>query len=147
VSDPYHLQRFVRAQDLNFESAREELRRGRKTTHWIWYVFPQAEGLGHSSTSQNFAIKSKAEALAYLAHPVLGPRLRECTDIVNALDGLSAHQIFGSPDDMKFRSSMTLFHTVSPEIAVFNEALRKYFGGELDPRTLDLMRANPSAWF
>jgi uncharacterized protein (DUF1810 family) len=147
VSDPYHLQRFVRAQDLNFESAREELRRGRKTTHWIWYVFPQAEGLGRSSTSQSFAIKSKAEALAYLAHPVLGPRLRECTDIVNALDGLSAHQIFGSPDDMKFRSSMTLFHTVSPEIAVFNEALRKYFGGELDPRTLDLMRANPSAWF
>jgi uncharacterized protein (DUF1810 family) len=147
VSDPYHLQRFVRAQELNFESAREELRRGRKTTHWIWYVFPQAEGLGHSSTSQNFAIKSKAEALAYLAHPVLGPRLRECTDIVNALDGLSAHQIFGSPDDMKFRSSMTLFHTVSPEIAVFNEALGKYFGGELDPRTLDLMRANPSAWF
>ena len=147
MSDPYHLQRFVRAQDLNFESAREELRRGRKTTHWIWYVFPQAEGLGHSSTSQNFAIKSKAEALAYLAHPVLGPRLRECTDIVNALDGLSAHQIFGSPDDMKFRSSMTLFHTVSPEIAVFNEALQKYFGGELDPRTLDLMRANPSAWF
>jgi uncharacterized protein (DUF1810 family) len=147
VSDPYHLQRFVRAQDLNFESAREELRRGRKTTHWMWYVFPQVEGLGSSSTSQNFAIKSKAEALAYLAHPVLGPRLRECTDIVNALDGLSAHQIFGSPDDMKFRSSMTLFHTVSPGIAIFKEALQKYFGGELDPRTLDLMRANPSAWF
>jgi uncharacterized protein (DUF1810 family) len=147
VSDPYNLQRFVRAQDRNFETAREELRRGRKTTHWMWYVFPQMEGLGHSPTSQNFAIKSKAEALAYLAHPVLGPRLEECTDIVNALHALSAHQIFGSPDDMKFGSSMTLFHTVSPEIAVFNEALEKYFGGEVDPRTLDLMRANPSAWF
>ncbi|MBV9066952.1 MAG: DUF1810 domain-containing protein [Methylobacteriaceae bacterium] len=147
MSDPYHLQRFVRAQEVNFESAREELRRGRKTTHWIWYVYPQVEGLGRSSTSQHFAIKSRQEALAYLAHPVLGPRLKECTGIVNALDGLSANQIFGSPDDMKFRSSMTLFHTVSPDIAVFKDALEKYFGGELDPRTLEIMHANPSAWF
>jgi uncharacterized protein (DUF1810 family) len=147
MSDPYDLQRFVRAQDLNFESAREELRGGRKTTHWMWYVFPQVEGLGRSSTSHHFAIKSKVEALAYVADPVLGPRLRECTEIVNALHGLSAHQIFGSPDDMKFRSSMTLFRTLSPEIAVFKDALEKYFGGELDPRTLEIMRANPSAWF
>lgn len=113
----------------------------------MWYVFPQIEGLAHSPTSQKFAIRSKAEALAYLAHPVLGPRLKECTEIVNALHGLSAQKIFGSPDDMKFRSSTTLFHTVSPEIAVFKQALERYFGGELDPRTLDLMRANPSAWF
>jgi uncharacterized protein (DUF1810 family) len=147
VSDPYDLQRFVRAQDASFESAREELRRGRKTSHWMWYVFPQIEGLGRSSTSQKFAIKSKAEALAYLAHPVLGPRLTECTETVNALQGSSAHQIFGSPDDVKFRSSMTLFHALAPQSGIFHEALAKYFGGELDPRTLDLMRANPSAWF
>jgi uncharacterized protein (DUF1810 family) len=146
IRDPYDLQRFVTAQDVNFDSAREELRRGRKTSHWMWYVFPQIEGLGHSSISQKFAIKSKAEALAYVAHPVLGPRLMECTEIVNALHGSSAHQIFGSPDDMKFRSSMTLFHAISPETGMFKEALEKYFGGELDPRTLERMRANLSAW-
>jgi uncharacterized protein (DUF1810 family) len=146
MSDPYDLQRFVRAQDVNFDSAREELRRGRKTSHWMWYVFPQIEGLGHSPTAQEFAIKSKAEALAYLAHPVLGQRLRECTGIVNALHGSSAHQIFGRPDDMKFRSSMTLFHNVSPETGMFKEALAKYFGGEPDPRTRERMRASPSAW-
>jgi uncharacterized protein (DUF1810 family) len=145
MNDPYDLQRFVRAQDTNFESARDELRRGRKTSHWMWYVFPQIEGLGHSAMSQTFAIISKAEALAYLAHPVLGARLTECTNIVNALEGRSASQIFGSPDDMKFRSSMTLFHGVSPETDMFKEALVKYFGGKADPRTLERMRANPSA--
>jgi len=146
MNDPYDLQRFVRAQDTNFESARDELRRGRKTNHWMWYVFPQIEGVGHSAMSQTFAIKSKAEALAYLAHPVLGARLTECTNIVNALEGRSASQIFGSPDDMKFRSSMTLFHGVYPETDMFKEALVKYFGGKADPRTLEHMRANPSAW-
>ena len=145
MNDPYDLQRFVRAQDTNFESARDELRRGRKTSHWMWYVFPQIEGLGHSAMSQTFAIISKAEALAYLAHPVLGARLTECTNIVNALEGRSASQIFGSPDDMKFRSSMTLFHGVYPETDMFKEALVKYFGGKADPRTLERMRANPSA--
>lgn len=145
MNDPYDLQRFVRAQDTNFESARDELRRGRKTSHWMWYVFPQIEGLGHSAMSQTFAIISKAEALAYLAHPVLGARLTECTNIVNALEGRSASQIFGSPDDMKFRSSMTLFHGVSPETDMFKEALVKYFGGKADPRTLERMWANPSA--
>jgi uncharacterized protein (DUF1810 family) len=146
MNDPYDLQRFVKAQDVNFESARDELRRGRKTSHWMWYVFPQIEGLGHSPTSEKFAIKSKVEALAYLAHPVLGPRLTECTKIVNALQASSAHQIFGSPDDMKFRSSMTLFHAVSPGTGVFKEALGKYFGGNVDPRTLERMRTDPSAW-
>ena len=145
MNDPYDLQRFVRAQDTNFESARDELQRGRKTSHWMWYVFPQIEGLGHSAMSQTFAIISKAEALAYLAHPVLGARLTECTNIVNALEGRSASQIFGSPDDMKFRSSMTLFHGVYPETDMFKEALVKYFGGKADPRTLERMRANPSA--
>jgi uncharacterized protein (DUF1810 family) len=146
MSDPYDLGRFVRAQEINFESAREELRRGRKTTHWMWYVFPQIAGLGHSATSQKFAIKSRNEALAYLAHPILGSRLTECTDIVNALHGRTASEVFGSPDDMKFRSSMTLFHEVSPENRMFKEALAKYFDGEPDPRTLERMRANPSAW-
>jgi uncharacterized protein (DUF1810 family) len=146
MNDPYDLQRFVNAQDVNFESARDELRRGRKTSHWMWYVFPQIEGLGHSPTSEKFAIKSKAEALAYLAHPVLGPRLIDCTRIVNSLEGLSAHQILRSPDDMKFRSSMTLFHEVSPRTGVFKEALGKYFGGNVDPRTLERMRTDPSAW-
>lgn len=145
MNDPYDLQRFITAQAINFAAARDELRRGRKTTHWMWYMFPQIAGLGHSPTSQKFAIKSKAEALAYLAHPILGPRLKECTEIVNALDGLSAHQIFGSPDDMKFRSSMTLFHAVSPQTGIFKEALAKYFGGESDPRTLEIIRANRSA--
>ena len=146
MTDPYNLQRFVSAHEVNFEAARDELRRGRKTSHWMWYVFPQIEGLGYSATSQTFAIKSKAEALAYLAHPVLGVRLLECTRIVNALEGGSAAEIFGSPDDMKFRSSMTLFREVSPETDVFGTALAKYFGRKPDPRTLERMRADPSAW-
>ncbi len=146
MNDPYDLQRFVRAQDVNFAAARDELRRGRKTSHWIWYVFPQIEGLGHSPTSQRFAIKSKAEALTYLAHPVLGPRLIECTEIVNGLRNRTVGEIFGSPDDMKFRSSMTLFHAVSADRSPFNDALIKYFAGEPDPLTLERMRANPSAW-
>ena len=96
--------------------------------------------------SQKFAIKSKAEALAYLTHPVLGPRLIDCTQVVNSLEGLSAHQIFGSPDDMKFKSSMTLFHKVSPETRMFKEALAKYFENRLDSLTLERMRTSPSAW-
>jgi uncharacterized protein (DUF1810 family) len=146
MNDPYDLQRFVGAQEMNFDAARDELRRGRKTSHWMWYVFPQIEGLGHSATSQKFAIQSKGEALAYLAHPVLGRRLTECTEIVNGLEGHSARGIFGSPDDMKFRSSMTLFDKVSPETRTFKRGLAKYFDGEPDPRTLERMRANPAAW-
>jgi uncharacterized protein (DUF1810 family) len=146
ADDPHDLQRFVRAQEMNFAAARDELRRGKKTSHWMWYIFPQIEGLGHSSTTQKFALKSMAEALAYLAHPVLGPRLIECTDIVNALEGRSVTGIFGSPDDMKFRSSMTLFDEVSPDRETFGKALAKYFAGKPDPRTLERMRANPSAW-
>jgi uncharacterized protein (DUF1810 family) len=146
MNDPHDLQRFVTAQEVNFAAAREELRRGRKTSHWMWYVFPQIEGLGHSATSQKFAIKSKAEALAYLAHPVLGQRLTDCTQILNSLEGLSAHQIFGSPDDMKFRSSMTLFLKVSSETGIFKEALDKFFRGERDTRTLERMRTNSAGW-
>jgi uncharacterized protein (DUF1810 family) len=146
MTDPYDLRRFVKAQEASFGAARDELRRGRKTSHWMWYVFPQIEGLGHSELSKRFAIKTRKEALAYLDHPLLGPRLEECTDIVNAVDGRTAAGIFGSPDDMKFRSSMTLFHNVSPEIGVFKTALGKYFDGDPDPRTLERMRANPSAW-
>jgi uncharacterized protein (DUF1810 family) len=136
----------MRAQNSDFDAARDELSRGRKMSHWMWYVFPQIEGLGHSSMSQKFAIKSKAEALAYLTHPVLGPRLIDCTQVVNSLEGLSAHQIFGSPDDMKFKSSMTLFHKVSPETRMFKEALAKYFENRLDSLTLERMRTSPSAW-
>jgi uncharacterized protein (DUF1810 family) len=146
MDDPYDLQRFVNAQDQNFAAARDELRRGRKTSHWMWYVFPQIEGLGYSAMSQKFAIKSKAEALAYLAHPILGPRLTECTEIVNALSGRTAGEIFGSPDDMKFRSCMTLFRETAPDRSVFNQALIKYFAGEADRRTLERMRANLLAW-
>ena len=146
MNNPYDLHRFVEAQEANLSSARDELRGGIKTSHWMWYVFPQIDGLGYSPMSQRFAIKSKAEALAYLADNVLGPRLTECTEIVNGLQGRTAHEIFGSPDDMKFRSSMTLFHRVSPETGTFEAALAKYFGGELDARTLERMRANPSAW-
>jgi uncharacterized protein (DUF1810 family) len=146
MDDPYDLQRLVRAQDVYFDAARDELRHGRKTSHWMWYVFPQIEGLGHSATTQKFATQSKAEALAYLAHPVLGRRLKECTEIVNGLEGRSAGGIFGSPDDMKFRSSMTLFNKVSPETRIFKTALVKYFDGEPDRRTLERMQANPAAW-
>jgi uncharacterized protein (DUF1810 family) len=146
MTDPYDLRRFVKAQETSFDAARDELRRGRKTSHWIWYIFPQIEGLGHSELSKRFAIKTRKEALGYLDHPLLGPRLAECTDIVNALEARTAAEIFGSPDDMKFRSSMTLFHNVSPESGIFKTALVKYFHGEPDPRTLERMRANPAAW-
>jgi uncharacterized protein (DUF1810 family) len=110
MNDPHVLQRFVSAQESEFRLGSRGASSWRKTSHWMWYVFPQIEGLGYSSTSQKFAIKSKAEALAYLAHRCSGLGWKECTEIVNALHGSSAHQIFGSPDDMKFRSSMTLFH-------------------------------------
>src|SRR5690242_13780361 len=107
--DADSLERFVTAQDHVYEQVCRELRAGRKTSHWMWYVFPQISGLGFSSMSQMYAIRDRAEAEAYLAHPVLGARLRECTNLVNAVEGRSAHDIFGSPDDVKFRSCMTLF--------------------------------------
>ena len=136
---PDTLQRFVDAQDPVYERACSELRAGRKTSHWMWFVFPQLRGLGHSQMATTYGIASRAEAEAYLKHPVLGPRLRECTRIVNAVEGRSVGEIFGYPDDLKFRSSMTLFASVAQEEPIFKDALEKYFDGEPDPRTLQLL--------
>ena len=137
--DPYNLRRFVDAQDLVFEIVCAELSGGRKQSHWMWFIFPQIAGLGHSPTAQKFAISGRAEAKAYLRHPVLGPRLRRCTELANAIEGRSIHQIFGAPDDLKFHSSMTLFVSVAEDDQLFEESLRKYFGGGLDPQTLERM--------
>jgi uncharacterized protein (DUF1810 family) len=139
ASDPFELSRFVEAQEGVFEQACAELRRGRKTGHWMWFVFPQIAGLGFSEMSQRYAIRSLEEARAYVAHPVLGPRLREVCGILNGIEGRTASQIFGSPDDLKLRSSMTLFAHATEENAVFLEVVRKYFGGEWDERTVELM--------
>jgi uncharacterized protein (DUF1810 family) len=135
MTDRYDLDRFVKAQDPELEQIRLELRAGYKRSHWMWYVFPQLAGLGSSSTAQYYALASLDEARAYLAHPVLGPRLIECTALVNAIEGPSAQQIFGCPDVLKFRSSMTLFALAQPDEHVFADALRKYFGGVPDRLT------------
>jgi uncharacterized protein (DUF1810 family) len=137
LNDPYNLQRFVDAQAPIFEQVCSELRAGDKRSHWMWFVFPQIQGLGHSELARRFAISSREEAQAYLSHPVLGTRLRECTRLVNAVEGRTIEQIFGYPDNMKFRSSMTLFANATSENQVFNEALQKYFGGEFDTSTLE----------
>jgi uncharacterized protein (DUF1810 family) len=137
----YDLERFVDAQRAVYEDARAELRRGRKQSHWMWFIFPQIEGLGRSETARRFAISSREEAEAYLEHPVLGARLRECTRLVNLVQGRSAEEIFGRPDDLKFRSSMTLFADAASDNQVFTEALRKYFGGAFDPLTLERLRS------
>lgn len=138
ASHVYDLQRFVLAQQPVFATALAELKAGRKKTHWIWFIFPQVEGLGHSAMSQRYAIKSVSEAVAYLAHPLLGIRLAECTHAVLGVVGRSAHEIFGSPDDMKFRSSMTLFDAVDAG-NLYREALDRLCGGEGDPATLALI--------
>ena len=135
--DRYNLQRFVDAQASVYERARAELERGRKTSHWMWFIFPQIRGLGRSRTAEKYSIQSLEEARAYLAHPVLGARLRECVRIVNQLEGTSLAEIFGFPDELKFRSSMTLFARAAPGEPMFREALRKYCGSEPDPLTLD----------
>jgi uncharacterized protein (DUF1810 family) len=137
VSDGYGLQRFVHAQAAVYEQVCGELREGHKRTHWMWFIFPQIRGLGSSAMAVRFAISSLAEARAYLEHAVLGPRLRECTGLVLAVAGRSAHEIFGSPDDLKFHSSMTLFAQAGVESGVFVDALEKYFGGALDGATLE----------
>lgn len=137
--DPYDLERFVEAQHGVFDEACTELRHGRKTGHWMWFIFPQIAGLGFSAMSQHYAIRSIDEARVYLAHPALGARLREICRVVNGIEGKTAHEIFGSPDDMKLRSSVTLFAHASEDNAVFLEILKKYFGGAEDPRTLKLM--------
>jgi len=139
MNDPYDLERFVEAQRGVYEQVCAELRRGRKTGHWMWFIFPQIAGLGVSAMSQRYAIGSVDEARRYLAHPVLGPRLREICGIVNGIEGRTAEEIFGWPDDMKLRSSMTLFAHATRENAEFVEVIRKYFGGEWDGATLRLL--------
>ena len=135
--DPHDLERFAGAQASVFQHVLEELRQGRKATHWMWFVFPQIAGLGSSAMSRRYAIASLEEARAYLAHPVLGPRLRECVGILLDLDGLSAHAIFGSPDDMKLHSSLTLFAQAAPDEPLFRRALERYFAGMPDQATLE----------
>jgi uncharacterized protein (DUF1810 family) len=137
MSDPYNLQRFVDAQSGVIDRVYSELRGGRKRSHWMWFVFPQISGLGSSVTAQKFAISSLAEAEAYLDHSVLGPRLRTCTALVNAIERPSIEPIFGYPDHLKFHSSMTLFARAAPHEPVFHAALDKFFGGKLDELTLD----------
>ncbi len=137
VTDPFDLRRFVTAQDGVYEQVCAELRSGRKEGHWIWFIFPQMRGLGSSPMANAFGIASREEAEAYLKHAVLGPRLRECTRLVNLVEGRSIERIFGYPDDLKFRSSMTLFASVASDGQVFEEALQKYFGGEMDRLTLE----------
>ncbi len=139
MSDLHRLQRFVDAQGSVLDDVLAELGAGRKRSHWMWFVFPQIHGLGRSSTARHFAISSMDEAEAYLAHPVLGERLRRCTGLVNAVSGRSAFDIFGSPDDMKFHSSMTLFARASGGDALFDTALERYFGGRQDPATLAIL--------
>jgi uncharacterized protein (DUF1810 family) len=136
-SDHFDLQRFVDAQDRVYEEVCAELRSGQKRTHWIWYIFPQLRGLGLSAIATAFGIASPQEAQAYLDHPVLGPRLKECTRLVNQVEGRAIGQIFAYPDDLKFRSSMTLFASVARDNQVFNDSLQKYFAGEPDPLTLE----------
>ena len=135
------LARFIAAQDRDYDQALSEIRAGRKQSHWMWYVFPQIEGLGSSETSRYYAIRNLQEAEAYLAHPVLGARLRESAQAILDVQGRSAHEILGSPDDLKLRSSATLFAAVAPEEPVFDRLLEKYYGGRRDEKTLTLLEA------
>jgi uncharacterized protein (DUF1810 family) len=137
--DPYDLDRFVRAQERDYARALAEVRIGSKRTHWMWYIFPQLDGLAHSATSKRYAIRSLDEARAFLNHPVLGPRLLEFAEAAVRVDGRSAREIFGSPDDLKLRSCATLFACVSPPGSVFERLLGKYYGGVRDERTLALL--------
>ncbi len=133
------LPRFVEAQDLIFETACNELALGEKTSHWMWFIFPQLKGLGRSPIARHYALESATEALAYWQHPVLGARLKECTQLVLAQRNTSAQDIFGMPDDLKFKSCMTLFAKIAPEEPSFQQALVKFFGGKLDEATLKLL--------
>jgi uncharacterized protein (DUF1810 family) len=142
MPDRYHLQRFVDAQSGIYDEVCAELRQGRKQSHWIWFIFPQIQGLGHSRTAIRFAISSREEAVAYLDHPILGPRLRECTHLVTLVEGHRISQILGYPDDLKFRSSMTLFANVTADNQVFLDALQKFFAGEFDPLTMERLRTD-----
>ncbi|MCE5254815.1 MAG: DUF1810 domain-containing protein [Actinomycetia bacterium] len=152
--DPYDLNRFVEAQESCYAGTRErccdralsEIRDGWKRSHWMWYMFPQLEGLGSSPTSVRYSIKSLPEAQAYLKHPVLGSRLRECAEAALSVEGRSAHDIFGSPDDWKLRSCATLFALVSPAGSVFHRVLDRFFQGDPDLKTLRLLGVAPEEW-
>jgi uncharacterized protein (DUF1810 family) len=139
ADDPHDLNRFVRAQENDYARALAEIRSGRKRTHWMWYIFPQLDGLWFSETARRYAIRGREEARAYLEHPVLGPRLVECAEAVLAVQGRSAREIFGTPDDLKLRSCATLFAEVSPAGSVFRRVLEVYFGGEGDGKTVALL--------
>ena len=138
MTDPFDLQRFLDAQAPVYTRVVAELRHGQKQSHWMWYIFPQLAGLGHSAMARRFAIASREEAVAYLGHAILGSRLKECTALVTAVDGRTVLEILGSPDDLKFQSSMTLFSAVSSD-PEFSAAIAKFYGGKPDQRTLDLL--------
>jgi uncharacterized protein (DUF1810 family) len=144
VQAPFDLQRFITAQGPVIAQAQRELSDGCKRSHWMWFVFPQLRGLGRSETAQRYGVANLAEAEAYLGHPMLGPRLIQCSKLVNAVEGRSVHDIFGSPDDLKFHSSMTLFAAAGPSIAAFRTALDRYFSGQPDQRTIELLWKSPS---
>jgi uncharacterized protein (DUF1810 family) len=142
---PHDLTRFVEAQRGSYAPALAEIRAGRKRTHWMWYIFPQIAGLGFSAMSRRYAIQDRAEAEAYLSHPLLGARLRECVEALLAIEGCSAHDIFGAPDDLKLRSCATLFASVSPDGSFFHRLLDAYFQGEPDRETLRRLDSTPEA--
>ncbi|WP_152022038.1 DUF1810 domain-containing protein [Candidatus Uabimicrobium amorphum] len=139
MDDTFHLQRFITAQESVYTRVVKELKNGRKDSHWMWYIFPQIDGLGFSATTKRYSIKSVAEAKAYLAHPILGQRLCECVELILAVEGKSVLQIMGAPDDLKLCSSMTLFSQMSDN-PIFSQILEKYFAGKLDTRTLEILQ-------
>jgi uncharacterized protein (DUF1810 family) len=140
TDDPFHLQRFVAAQEDSYETALAEIAAGCKVSHWMWYIFPQVAGLGHSSMSRRYAIGGVAEAQAYLEHPVLGPRLTACAEAALSVPDKTVYEIFGSPDDLKLKSSATLFAHVAPPGSVFEQLLDRFYGGEADAKTLQLLK-------
>lgn len=142
TDDPYRLSRFVEAQNHVYEDVLAELRVGRKTSHWMWFIFPQVAGLGSSGTSRYYAIESIEEARAYLAHDILGSRLAECVGILLEHEDRSVHEIFGYPDDLKLKSSMTLFAHISPPGSPFEKVLETFFGGHRDETTLEILRSS-----
>jgi uncharacterized protein (DUF1810 family) len=141
--DPHNLQRFVTAQAEDYQCALSELERGEKESHWIWYIFPQVAGLGHSRTAQEYAIRSRDEAVAYLAHPVLGTRLQQCCEALLKHQGRRIQDIMGFPDDLKLRSSVTLFAVLSAQDSVFHQVLQAFYSGQMDDRTLAFLDAKP----
>jgi len=140
TNDPFDLNRFVTAQEMSYDRALQEIRTGRKRTHWMWYIFPQLDGLAFSAMSKQYSIKSVDEAKAYLNHPTLGPRLLQCAQAVLEVDGRSVTAIFGTPDDLKLRSCATLFASISPPGSVFHRLLDKYYNADQDEKTLELLR-------